>query len=82
MTYLFILITRFFPHIRYLRSIAYREFSRLVYGFLGDRRIPLPACAYGAIRKTFPLSDDEEFCGFDFDEEEEEEEETTDEDTE
>ncbi|CAH3133396.1 unnamed protein product [Porites lobata] len=33
----------------YFRSIAYREFSRLVYGFLGNKRIPLPACAYTAI---------------------------------
>ncbi|XP_028394543.1 uncharacterized protein LOC114518750 [Dendronephthya gigantea] len=35
----------------YLQSIAYREFSQLVYGILGRLRIPLPACAYNAIRK-------------------------------
>lgn len=49
---------------RYLRSIAYREFSRLVYGFMGKKRIPLPACAYTAIRKTFPLQEDESLTGF------------------
>ena len=69
----------YFNYSRYLRSIAYREFSRLVYGFLGDQRIPLPACAYSSIRKTFPLSKDEEHTGFDFGDEEEE---TTDEESE
>lgn len=54
---------------RYLRSIAYREFSRLVYGFLGNKRIPLPACAYTKIRKQFPAAEEETFTGFDLDEE-------------
>ena len=36
----------------------------MVYGFLGNKRYPLPACAYDAIRKTFPCSKDEEFTGF------------------
>ena len=49
--------------------MSYREFSRLVYGFLGNRRIPLPACAYATIRKVFPCDKDEEFTGFDLDEE-------------
>ncbi|XP_028418667.1 uncharacterized protein LOC114544290 [Dendronephthya gigantea] len=31
---------------RYLRSVAYRQYIQLVYGYLGKRRIPLPACAY------------------------------------
>lgn len=53
----------------FLRSVSYREFSRLVYGFLGNKRIPLPACAYAAIRKEFPCAKDEEFTGFDLDEE-------------
>ena len=44
--------------------IAYREFCRLVYGFLGKRRIPLPACAYTSIRKQFPLGTDENYTGF------------------
>lgn len=52
----------------YLRSVAYREFCRLVYGFLGNKRIPLPACAYTAIRKEFPLGKEESFTGFDLDE--------------
>ncbi|KAK3750113.1 hypothetical protein QZH41_009125 [Actinostola sp. cb2023] len=50
----------------FLRSIAYREFSRMVYGFLGKKRIPLPACAYTAIRQKFKT--DKEFTGFDLDE--------------
>ena len=49
---------------RYLRSIAYREFSRLVYGFMGKRRIPLPSCAYNAICNAFPPQEDETFTGF------------------
>lgn len=49
---------------RYLRSVAYREFSRLVYGYLGKKRIPLPACTYTAIRKAFPVQDDETLTGF------------------
>ena len=52
-----------------LRSVSHREFSRLVYGFLGNRRIPLPACAYATIRKVFPCDKDEEFTGFHLDEE-------------
>lgn len=54
----------------YLRSVAYREFSRLVYGFLGNKRIPLPGCAYTAIRKKFQGGTDESFTGFDLDEDE------------
>ncbi|XP_046840966.1 uncharacterized protein LOC124435062 [Xenia sp. Carnegie-2017] len=51
---------------RYLRSVAYREFTQLVHGYLGNKRIPLPACAYHAIRtrfvgKDFQGYDDEEF---------------------
>ena len=49
---------------RYLQSIAYREFSRLVYGFMGKKRIPLPSCAYNAIRTAFALQEDETFTGF------------------
>ena len=33
---------------------------QLVYGILGNRRIPLPACAYTAIRQQFPVSTQEE----------------------
>ena len=49
---------------RYLRAIAYREYTRLVYGYLGKKRIPLPACAYSAIRKAFKTDEDEESAGF------------------
>ncbi len=63
----------YIPHMcfyRYFRSVSYREFSRMVYGVLGTRRIPLPACAYHAIRKQFPLSKDEQYTGFESDHEE------------
>lgn len=53
----------------FLRSVAYREFSRLVYGLLGKKRAPLPACAYTAIRKAFTVSEEDEFTGFVLDEE-------------
>ncbi|CAH3185335.1 unnamed protein product [Porites evermanni] len=53
---------------RYLRSIAYREFTRLVHGHLGKTRIPLPACVYTAIRKAFPNVEDEPLTGFQLDE--------------
>jgi len=39
-----------------------------VYGQIGNKRIPLPACAYSAIRKQFPTRKDENFAGFDLDE--------------
>ncbi|PFX14442.1 hypothetical protein AWC38_SpisGene21396 [Stylophora pistillata] len=53
----------------FLRGVSYREFSRLVYGMLGSKRIPLPACAYMAIKKQFPVNKDESLTGFDLDEE-------------
>jgi hypothetical protein len=45
--------------------VAYREFIQLVYGVVGKRRIPLPACAYHSIRsklitKAFTGYEDEE----------------------
>ena len=58
----------FFFSCSYLRSVAYREFSRLVYGFLGNKRTPLTACAYTAIRKASPAGTDESFTGFGLDE--------------
>lgn len=58
----------YFVFSRYLRSISYREFTRLVHGYLGKRRIPLPACAYTAIRKAFPTKEDEPLTGFQLDE--------------
>lgn len=52
-----------------MRSVAYREFSHLVHGRIGKNRVPLPACAYHAIRSTFkPNDNDECFVGFQDDE--------------
>ena len=39
----------------------------MVYSILGRRRIPLPACAYHEI-KTFPVTKDRSFTGFEMDE--------------
>lgn len=39
---------------------------------LGNKRIPLPACAYVAIGKEFPVEKDESYAGFDLNEEFEE----------
>jgi hypothetical protein len=48
-----------------MRSIAYREFTQLVYGHLGQRRVPLPACASQEIRKTFiEANKTDQFTGF------------------
>ena len=49
---------------RYLQSVAYREFSRLVYGYLGKKRIPLAACAYTVICKALALQEDETLTEF------------------
>lgn len=59
-------VQRILPCFRYLRSIAYRQFTRMVYGPMGRKRVPLPACAYNAIRSTFPSADksDDEMTGF------------------
>ena len=38
-----------------------------MYGRIGNKRIPLPACAYSEIRKQFPVNKDENFTGFDLD---------------
>ena len=50
--YVFILLHRF------LRGVAYREFMQLVHGFLGGKRIPLPAI------RTELSEENEEFVGF------------------
>ena len=63
-----VLLFAIFIH-SFLRSVSYREFSRLIYGFLGNKRIPLPACAYTAIRKSFPCTKGEDFTRFDLGEE-------------
>eukprot|EP00794_Sanderia_malayensis_P008420 gene8419-9320_t len=36
------------------KAVAYHDFTRLVRGLLGRKRIPLPACVYEKIRKRFP----------------------------
>ncbi|XP_028408361.1 uncharacterized protein LOC114530939 [Dendronephthya gigantea] len=49
---------------KFYRSTAYRSFVWLVFGHLGNRRYPLPACAYERIRRHFPPTDNEDFVGF------------------
>ncbi|XP_028416038.1 uncharacterized protein LOC114539600 [Dendronephthya gigantea] len=49
---------------RFFRVVAYRQFTRMVHGILHDKRIPLPACAYHAIRSTFPVAKNEHFEGY------------------
>ena len=39
----------------------------MIYRVLGNRRIPLPACAYTAIRKAFPIEKGEDFAGYEDD---------------
>lgn len=51
---------------RFLKSVAYREFCRLVYGTLGKVRIPLPSCAYNSIRLKFKV-EGEHMTGFEED---------------
>ena len=48
------------------RYIAYRQFVRLVHGFLGkDIRVVLPSCVLVAIRNRFPKdSPQEDYTGF------------------
>ncbi|XP_046862728.1 uncharacterized protein LOC124456292 [Xenia sp. Carnegie-2017] len=52
---------------RFFRVVAYRQFTRMVHGILRDKRIPLPACAYHVIRKTFNLKKNEHFAGYEED---------------
>lgn len=53
----------------FLRSVSYRQFTRLLWDYLGSsKRNPLPCCAYNAIRKAFP-SDDGRYRGFEEEEE-------------
>ena len=50
---------------RFLRGVAYRQFTRMVHGWLKDRRVPLPSCAYNIIRATHKPKDNDAFTGFD-----------------
>ncbi|XP_031556634.1 uncharacterized protein LOC116293356 [Actinia tenebrosa] len=58
---------------QFLRSVPYRQFTRLVWEYLGNsKRLPLPYYAYNAIRARFP-SEDGEYKGFKEEEEDEDE---------
>ena len=50
--------------------VWHTESFRMVYGTLGKRGVPLPACVYHQIRKTFPVGEGELHTGFEVDEEE------------
>ncbi|XP_074621044.1 uncharacterized protein LOC141879670 [Acropora palmata] len=44
----------------FMQSVAYRQFVRLVYAYVGaSRRVPLPNCVYNSIREAFPNVDSE-----------------------
>ncbi|XP_028394453.1 uncharacterized protein LOC114518645 [Dendronephthya gigantea] len=49
---------------RFICSVSYREFTRLVHGLIGNKQIPLPSCAYMAIRKVFPVNEKENYTGY------------------
>ena len=56
--YLFLFIYRF------LCSVSYRQFTRLLWEFAGHSRLyPLPCCPYKAIRTAFP-SESGQYHGF------------------
>ena len=46
-----------------IESSCFIEFTQVVHGYLGGKRIPLPGFAYHAIRTEF-LVNNEEFVGF------------------
>ncbi|XP_031552087.1 uncharacterized protein LOC116289336 isoform X2 [Actinia tenebrosa] len=56
---------------KFMRSVAYREFIHLVYDRVGKNKIPLPTCAYHAIRSKFQPKDSDE-CFVEFEDEVEE----------
>ncbi|KAM7425176.1 hypothetical protein ABFA07_023361 [Porites harrisoni] len=54
----------------FLRSVAYCQFTRLLWSYIGSsRRYPLPCCAYNKIRKQFP-SQNGHYRGFEDEENE------------
>ncbi|KAK3727223.1 hypothetical protein QZH41_020360 [Actinostola sp. cb2023] len=62
----------------YFRSIAYRQFVRLVWEYIGaGKRVPLPCCVYNKIREKFRDTDDI-YTGYEEDDEEDDEEEEDD----
>ena len=51
---------------RFFQGVAYRQFTRMVHGWLKDRRIPLPSCAYNIIHvHTTHKPKHDAFMGFD-----------------
>ena len=66
-----------FISFRFLRSVSYRQFTRLVWDYTGSsNRYPLPCCAYNAIRAKFP-SDEGKYKGFEEVDDEDEEQENS-----
>ena len=56
--------------VRFFRSVAYWQFTRLLWDFTGrSRHYPLPCCAYTKIRKQFP-DENGQYHGFEDDDEE------------
>ncbi|CAH3147862.1 unnamed protein product [Porites lobata] len=54
----------------FLRSVAYRQFTRLLWSYIGSsRRYPSPCCTYNKIRKQFP-SQNGHYRGFEDEENE------------
>lgn len=52
---------------KFLRAVAYRQFTRLLWDYIGSsRRYPLPCCAYNKIRKHFP-DENGQYHGFEDD---------------
>ncbi|XP_068690066.1 uncharacterized protein [Montipora foliosa] len=50
---------------KFLRSVSYRQFVLMVWEYVGSsNRIPLPCCVYNALRKEFPIQDDEDYHGY------------------
>eukprot|EP00794_Sanderia_malayensis_P011529 gene11530-12719_t len=60
-TQLYARYARMTSELKFMRAVAYRQFTQLVHGRLGEKRIPLPACAYHVIRTKFPTK---EHAGF------------------
>ena len=56
-------------HVQFSKKCVLSRVFSLGLWIIGNRRIPSPACAYAAIRKTFPCGKDEEFTGFNLEEE-------------
>ena len=55
-----VLYVNLFNPYRFLRSVAYRQFVRLVWEYVGkSNRLPLPCCVYNAIRSAFPTAEDQ-----------------------